>query len=159
MRTIRQHHHIFFLLLLLVAGCGDPSETVDRAKEMTSKAGHAIGEEAGTLFSSITAGYEKSVTAYDVRVAKELQSRGVTVSVAKQSEGSATNILSLYIINRLPVSGTLRIKLLNIATQEIGRATAAVSLPADNARYVPFAIDREVPLPLTRLIELDLKKE
>ena len=154
-----QRKHLLLILLTLAAGCGDPSETVDRARELTGKAGRAIGEGAGTFVSGVNAGYEKSILAYDVRIAPDLQARGVAVSVVKHAEAGVTNTLSLYIINRQPVAGTLRIKLLNIATQEIGRATAAVSLPADNARYVPFAIDREVPLPLTRLIELDLKKE
>lgn len=152
--------HIFVLLSagLLAAGCNQ-SETADKAKELTGKAGRAIGEEAGTFFSGIGAGYEKAVTAYDVRIAKDLLSKGVGVSVAKHAEGSATNTLSLYIINKQPVTGILRIKLFSAATQEIGRATAAVSLPADDARYVPFGLDKEIPLSLTTFIELDLKKE
>ena len=158
-----QHNYIMLLFLVLAAGCGDQTETVDRAKELTSKAGRAIGEGAGTFFSGVNAGYEKAVTAYDVRIAKELQTRGVAVSVAKHAEGSATNgwqqTLSLYILNRQPVAGTLRIKLFSAATQEIGRATTTVTLPADDARYVPFGIDKEIPLPLTKFIELDLKKE
>ena len=38
-----------------------------------------------------------------------------------------------------------------------GRATATVSLPPDDARYVPFGLNKEIPLSLTRFIELDLK--
>ena len=50
-------------------------------------------------------------------------------------------------------------RLYNAATQEIGHATAEVSLPADDARYVPFELNKEIPLSLTKFIELDLKKE
>ena len=153
---------ILLAATLLIVGCNQ-SETADRAKELTSKAGHAIGEGAGTFFAGVGAGYEKAVTAYDVHIANELAAKGVTVSVAKHAVGSGTNAaqttLSLYIINKHPVTGTLRIKLFTAATQEIGRATAAVSLPADDARYVPFALNKEIPLSLTKFIELDLKKE
>ena len=156
---MKSHIAILLAVWLLAAGCGDQSETADRAKELTGKAGRAIGEEAGTFFSGIGAGYEKAVSAYDVRIARDLLNKGVAVSVAKRTEGVATNTLSLYIINRQPVAGTLRIKLFSAATQEIGRATAAVSLPADDARYVPFGLDMEIPLSLTKFIELDLKKD
>jgi len=158
----------FLATLLLTSGmfctgCGDQSATVDRAKELTSKAGRAIGEGAGMFVSGIDAGYEQAVTTFDVRVARELLNIGVAVTIAKNANGGGTNgfqkTLSFYIINKQPVNGTLRIKLLNAATQEIGRATAVVSLPPDTARYVPFTIDREIPLPMTRFVELDLKKE
>ena len=158
MMNMKSHIAILLSAGLLAAGCNQ-SETADRAKELTGKAGRAIGEEAGTFFSGIGAGYEKAVSAYDVRIARDLQNKGVAVSVAKHAEGIATNTLSLYIINKQPVTGTLRIKLFSAATQEIGRATAAVSLPADDARYVPFGLDKEIPLSLTKFIELDLKKD
>ena len=151
---------ILLFATLVAAGCNQ-SDTADRAKELTSKAGHALGEGAGTFFSGIGAGYEKAVTAYDVRVAPELIAKGVTVSVAKHGEGTnaAQTTLSLYIINKHPVTGTLRIKLFSAATQEVGRATATVTLPTDDARYVPFHLSKEIPLVMTRFIELDLKKE
>ncbi len=149
------------ILPFLVSGC-DQGDSVERAKELSSKAGRAIGAGAGTFVSSVGAAYEKAVTAYDVRPSRELKAHGVAVSVGQQSEGCATNdwcrTLSLYIINQKPVAGTLRIRLFSAATQEIGRATAVVSLPADDARYVPFRLSQDVPLALTKFIELDLKK-
>jgi hypothetical protein len=149
------------ILTLLAAGCNQ-GDSVERARELSSKAGRAIGAGAGTFVSSVGAAYEKAVTAYDVRASRELKVHGVAVSVGQQTEGCATNgwdrTLSLYIINQKPVDGTLRIRLFSAATQEIGRATAAVSLPADDARYVPFRLSQDVPLALTKFIELDLKK-
>ena len=153
-----QRYCILLLFLVLTAGCSR-QEATDRAKELTGKAGRAIGEGAGTFFSGVGEGYEKAVTAYDVRIADELKARGLSVSVAKHNEGSATNTLSLYVINKQAVAGALRIRLFSAATQEIGRATAAVSLPTDNGQYVPFGLDKQIPLSLTKFIELDLKKE
>jgi hypothetical protein len=150
-----------WLLTLLLAGCG-PGDSVERARELSSQAGRAIGAGAGTFVSSVGAAYEKAVTAYDVRPSRELRARGVAVSVGQVAEGCVTNdwcrTLSLYVINQKPVEGTLRIRLFSAATQEIGRATAAVALPADEARYVPFRLTPDVPLALTKFIELDLKK-
>ena len=147
----------------LFTGCGEQSETMDRAKELTVKAGRAIGEGAGTFVSGVDEGYEKAVTTYDVRVAKELQLKGVAVTIAKHANGSGTNgpqkTLSFYVVNKQPVTGTLRIKLFNATTQEIGRATTAIALPVDNARYVPFVIDKDIPFSLTKFVEMDLKKE
>jgi hypothetical protein len=32
-------------------------------------------------------------------------------------------------------------------------------LPADDAKYVQFLLDKEIPVLMTKFIELDLKKE
>jgi hypothetical protein len=149
------------ILTLLLAGCSQ-GDSVERARELSSKAGRAIGAGAGTFVSSVGAAYEKAVTAYDVRPSRELRARGIEVSVGQVAEGCATNgwcrTLSLYVINHKPVDGTLRIRLFSAATQEIGRATAVVALPPDDARYVPFRLEPEIPLALTRFIELDVKR-
>ncbi|MBI3985824.1 MAG: hypothetical protein HY343_02805 [Lentisphaerae bacterium] len=62
-------------------------------------------------------------------------------------------------INKEPVSGHLRIRLFNDSDQEIGRATTPVSFPSDDARYVPFLLDKEIPVLMTKFVELDLKPE
>jgi hypothetical protein len=131
--------------------------------ENGNKAGKTLGEGLGAVFSGIGEGVEKSVTARDVRISDELVTKGVSVTVTKHTAGTATNQwqhgLSLYVVNKDAVAGTLRIKLFNGSTQEIGRATAPVTLPADDAKYIQFLLDKEIPVLMAKFIELDLKKE
>lgn len=131
--------------------------------ENGKRAGKVLGEGLGAVFSGLGEGVEKSVTARDVRIADELAKKGVSVTVTKHTAGSATNQwqhgMSLYVVNKDAVAGTLRIKLFNGSTQEIGRATAPVTLPADDAKYVQFLLDKEIPVLMAKFIELDLKKE
>lgn len=131
--------------------------------ENGNKAGKTLGEGLGAIFTGIGEGVEKSVTTRDVRISDELATKGVSVTVTKHTAGTATNQwqhgLSLYVVNKDAVTGTLRIKLFNGATQEIGRATSPVTLPADDAQYVQFLLNKEIPVLMTKFIELDLKKE
>ena len=41
--------------------------------------------------------------------------------------------------------------------QEIGRSTASIVFPADDARYVSFTLDKLVPIVITKYVEMDLK--
>jgi hypothetical protein len=88
--------------------------------------------------------------------------RGVSVTVTKHTAGTASNQwqhgLSLYLINKEAITGTFRIKLFNASSQEIGRATAPVVLPADDANYIPFLLEKEIPVLMTKFMELDMKK-
>ena len=147
--------------LVLSAGCGQ--ESMDKAKRATNKAGQVVGEGASSFFTGIGAGIDKTVTSYEVRLSDELKKAGVSVTVAKHIEGVASNnwrqALSFYVLNKAPVSGVLRLRLFNDKGQEIGRSIAPVAFGADDARYVPFYLDKEIPLALTRYVEMDLKKD
>ena len=131
--------------------------------ENGNKAGKTLGEGLGAVFSGIGEGVEKSMTARDVRISDELEAKGVSVTITMHTAGTATNQwqhgLSLYVVNKDAVAGTLRVKLFNGSTQEIGRATSPVTLPSDDAKYVQFLLDKEIPVLMTKFIELDLKKE
>lgn len=152
-------------LLLCLAWCSACSRQSlkERAKRATNKAGQVVGEGAGSFFTGVGAGVEKTITSYDVRLSDELKRLGVTVTIAKHAEASATNNgqhgLSFYILNKAPVAGTLVIRLFNDDRQEIGRAAAPVDFKADDARYTPFTLDKEIPISLTRYVELDLKRD
>lgn len=147
--------------LVLSGGCGQ--ESMDKAKRATNKAGQVVGEGASSFFTGIGAGIDKTIASYDVRLSNELKSAGVSVNVGKHVEGVASNnwrqALSFYVINKMPVTGVMRIRLFNDKGQEIGRSTAPIAFAADDARYVPFYLDKEIPLAMTRYVEMDLKKE
>lgn len=166
--------------MLLVAGCSRQSAE-DRARQATSKgtevvegvgeglskagnkAGKVMGEGLGAFFSGVGEGVEKSMTTRDVRISEELKAKGVSVTVTTYGNVVGTNqgqhALSIYVVTREAITGNLRIKLFNGASQEIGRAASAAILPADDAKYVQFLLDKEIPVLMTKFIELDLKKE
>ena len=70
-----------------------------------------------------------------------------------------TPTLSIYVQNQTPLTGTLRVRLFTDKDQEIGRATTPVVFAKDDARYVSFTLDREIPVTMTKYIQMDLKKE
>lgn len=142
---------------LLATGCG--KSIADRARGAANKAGQVVGEGAGNFFSGVGEGVERAVTTYDVRVADALKASGIAVTIAKHVDGVGTNgsTLSFYILNKLAFAGTLRIKLFNAADQEIGRSTAEVAFPPDDARYVAFPLDREIPLSVARYVVLETR--
>ena len=96
-----------------------------------------------------------------MRLSDELKATGVSVTIAKHTGGNESNNsqqgLSLYILNKTPVSGTLRLRLFSAKGQEIGRATTTIAFLADDARYVTFTLDKLVPIVMTKYAELDLK--
>jgi len=146
----------------LAAGCGRES-LKERAKHATNKAGQLVGEGASSFFTGVGEGVERTVTSYDVRLSEELKAKGVSVTIAKHTDGTASNNwqhgLSFYVLNKIPVAGVLRLKLFSDKGQEIGRATTPVALPADDAKYVAFALDKEIPVSMTKYVELDLKQD
>ena len=150
------------VLLIVSAGCGRES-LKEQAKRATNKAGELVGEGASSFFTGVGEGVDKTVTSYDVRLSEELKAKGVSVTIAKHTEGSATSNwqhgLSFYVLNKTSVSGGLRLKLFNDKNQEVGRATTPINLPADNAKYVAFTLDKEIPVSMTKYVELDLKRE
>ena len=150
------------LLAAIVAatGCG---RIKDKASRATNKAGQLVGEGASTFFTGVGAGIDKTVTTYDVRLSEELRSAAVTTTIAKRMDGSASNnwqqTLSIYIQNQTPLTGTLRIRLFNDKDQEIGRSTTPVVFSKDDARYVAFTLDKEIPVTMTKYVQMDLKQE
>ncbi len=152
---------ILLLTMIVVAtGCG---RVKDKASRATNKAGELVGEGASTFFSGVGAGIDKTVTTYDVRLSEELKSAAVSTTIAKRMDGSASNngqqTLSIYVQNQAPLTGTLRIRLFNDQDQEIGRSTTPVVFAKDDARYVSFALDKEIPMTMAKYIQMDLKKE
>lgn len=151
-------HLLLLMSLSVLAGCGRES-LAEKARRATNKAGQVVGEGAGSFFTGVGEGVERSVTSYDVRISGELKTAGVSVTIAKHVDPAGTNgpALSFYVMNKSPVTGTLRIRLFNAADQEIGRSIAVVDFKADDARYVPFALDREIPLTMARYVILERK--
>lgn len=144
--------------LLMLAGCGRESLT-EKARRASNKAGQVVGEGASSFFTGVGEGVERTVTSYDVRITDELKTAGVSVTIAKHVEPSGTNgpALSFYMMNKSAVAGVLRIRLFNATDQEIGRSSSTVDFKADDARYVPFALDREIPLTMARYVILERK--
>jgi len=148
--------------LVLCSGCGRES-LKDKAKRATNKAGQVVGEGASSFFTGVGEGVDKTITSYDVRLSDELKGLGVSVTIAKRMDGAASNNwqqgLSFYVLNKTPVSGALRLRLFNDKGQEIGRSSAQIVFGADDARYVPFTLNKEIPVSMTKYVELDLEKE
>ena len=146
--------------LVLAANCGH-DRLQDSAKHETSRAGQVIGEGATSFFQGLEEGAEKTVTNYDVRLSDELKTAGVSVTIAKHTDGDESNNyqqgLSFYVLNKAAIAGTLRLKLFSAKGQEIGRSTASIVFPADDARYVSFTLDKLVPIVITKYVEMDLK--
>jgi len=155
---------LFCLLIGLALGSGCGRESLrEKAKRASNQAGQVVGEGASSFFTGVGEGVEKTVTSYDARLSDELKALGVSVTIAKRVEPCASNnwqrALSFYVLNRAPVAGVLRLRLFNDKDQEIGRATTPVDFKADDARYVPFVLDKEIPLIMTKYVALDLKKD
>jgi len=151
---------LLLAVAVLVAGCG---RVKDKAAKATNKAGQLVGEGASTFFTGVGEGIDKTVTTYDVRLSEDLKAAGVSTTIAKRMDGSASNnwqqTLSIYVQNQGPLTGTLRVRLYNDKDQEIGRSSAAVVFAKDDARYVGFTLDKEIPVTMTKYLQMDLKKE
>jgi hypothetical protein len=147
-------------VMVFAAGCG---RVKDKASRATNKAGQLVGEGASTFFTGVGAGIDKTVTTYDVRLSEELRNAAVSTTIAKRMDGSASNnwqqTLSIYVQNQTPLTGTLRVRLFNDKDQEIGRSTTPVVFAKDDARYVSFTLDKEIPVTMTKYVQMDLKKE
>jgi len=159
---MNQIGYVTIVCLILCSGCGRES-LKDKAKRVTNKAGQTVGEGAGSFFTGVGEGIDKTVTTYDVRLSEELRSSSVSTTIAKRMNGSSSNnwqqTLSIYVQNQVPLTGTLRIRLFNDQDQEIGRSTSSVVFAKDDARYVSFMLDKEIPLTMAKYIQMDLKKE
>jgi hypothetical protein len=151
---------VLLAVMVFATGCG---RVKDKASRATSKAGQLVGEGASTFFTGVGAGIDKTVTTYDVRLSEELRSAAVSTTIAKRMDGSASNnwqqTLSIYVQNQTPLTGTLRIRLFNDNDQEIGRSITPVVFAKDDARYVSFTLDKEIPVTMTKYVQMDLKKE
>lgn len=150
-------------LLALTVCTGCSREAIrKKAKQATNKAGQVVGEGASTFFTGVGEGIVRTVTHYDVRLSDELKSLGLSVTIAQSvpaaGEDGKKPALSFYVLNQTALTGTLRLRLFNADGKEIGRSQARVDFAADDARYVPFVLDPEIPLSMTKYVELDLKK-
>jgi hypothetical protein len=151
---------LLFAVVVFATGCG---RVKDKASRATNKAGQLVGEGASTFFTGVGAGIDKTITTYDVRLSEELRSAAVSTTIAKRMDGSASNnwqqTLSIYVQNQTPLTGTLRVRLFNDKDQEIGRSATPVVFAKDDARYVSFTLDKEIPVTMTKYVQMDLKKE
>jgi hypothetical protein len=151
---------LLVMVAALASGCG---RVKDKAARATNKAGQLLGEGASTFFTGVGEGIDKTTTTYDVRLSEELRSAAVSTTIAKRMDGGASNnwqqTLSIYVQNQAPLTGTLRVRLFNDKDQEIGRSTTPVALAKDDARYIPFTLDKEIPVTMTKYVKMDLKKE
>jgi hypothetical protein len=151
---------LLLAVIVFAAGCG---RVTDKASRATNKAGQLVGEGASSFFTGVGAGIDKTVTTYDVRLSDELRSAAVSTTIAKRMDGSASNnwqqTLSIYVQNQTPLTGTLRVRLFNDKDQEIGRSTTPVVFAKDDARYVSFTLDKEIPVTMTKYLQMDLKKD
>ena len=155
------------LLLLLAAvlacsGCSRAKRAASRAADATksaaTKTGQAVGEHVGNFFAGVGEGVETSICDYAVEIADPaLAEAGLGVNLVRRVSESPTNsALSLYVLNKAPVSGTLRLRLLAADGREIGRSETAVSCPADAAGYLHFSIPSDMPTELVRSVSLTL---
>jgi hypothetical protein len=144
---------------ILLAGCGQVKEKANRT---SNKAGQLVGESAGNFFTGVGAGIDKTITTYDIRLSEDLKNAGIATTIAKRTDGSASNnwqqTLSIYMRNSAPLKGALRICLFNDKDQEIGRATTPIDFAKDDARYVSFTLEKETPVGMTKYMQMDLKK-
>jgi len=151
---------LLLMTLVCVTGCG---RVKDKATKATNKAGKLVGEGASTFITGVGEGIDKTITTYDVRLSDELKAAGVSTTIAKRVEGTADGsgerALSIYVQNQGPLTGNLRIRLYNENNQEIGRSTAAITFAKDDARYVSFVLDKEIPLTMTKYLKMDLKED
>lgn len=148
---------VLLLIMSLVVFCGCGIK--EKAKKATNKAGQVVGEGASSFFSGVGEGVDKTITDYDVRLSPELKELGLSTTIAKRVSINGKQALSFYILNKSPVSGRLRLKMFSDKGDEIGRSTAQIIFEADDARYVKFALDKEIPLMMVQYVELDLKLE
>lgn len=151
---------ILLAVIVVATGCG---RVKDKASRATNKAGQLVGEGASSFFTGVGAGIDKTVTTYDVRLSEQLRSAAVSTTIAKRMDVSASNngqqTLSIYVQNQTPLTGTLRVRLFNDKDQEIGRSTTPVVFAKDDARYVSFTLDKEIPVTMTKYVQMDLKNE
>jgi hypothetical protein len=148
---------VLLLMVGVVAFCGCGIQ--EKAKRATNKAGQVVGEGASSFFSGVGEGVDKTITDYDVRLSSELKELGLSTTIAKRVSTKGEDALSFYILNKSPVSGRLRLKMFNEKGDEIGRSTEEIIFEADDARYVQFGLDKEIPLMMVQYVELDLKLE
>lgn len=153
------------LLLAVLVACGGcsrakraASRAADATKSAAAKTGQAVGEHVGHFFAGVGEGIETSICDYAVEIADPaLVQAGLEVNLVRRVSESATNsVLSLYVLNEAPVSGTIRLRLLAADGREIGRSETAVSSPADAAGYLRFPIAADMPTELVRSVSLTL---
>lgn len=131
---------------LFLVGCGS-REGSD--KSVAQQAGDQVGRTVTDFARGVGHGVDKQLEV-SVELSEELTNLGLSKTVAKVAPYSAPptpgkdKVLSVYLIAQKPFAGQLLAKGLNAEGQEIGRATAEVTLAADDARYVIFTFPKEM---------------
>lgn len=129
-------------------GCGD-----GHAK----KAGQAVGETITDFAKGVGSGIDKRLEV-DVELSPKAVASGLSKTVAKSAgiDGQEKGI-TVYLLSRKPVSGSLIAKALNHEGAEIGRSVVDVDFAADDAEYVTFHFDKEIDSQLVERYLVDIK--
>lgn len=132
--------------VLFLVSCGS-REGSD--KSVAQQAGDQVGRSVTDFARGVGHGVDKQLEV-SVELSEELANLGLSKTVAKVAPYSVPptpgkdKVLSVYLISQKPFAGQLLARGLNAEGQEIGRATADVTLAADDARYVTFAFPEEM---------------
>jgi len=123
----------------------------DTAKKVGSKVGESLSE----FSSGIGEGIDKKMT-IEVELTEAILEKNLTHTIAK-SQGLGSNGISVYLISKDAVKGSLVTKALNEEGLEIGRSTVEIDFDEDDAKYVDFDFDRTMDLQLAKSFKIDLK--
>jgi len=149
------------LVLLLVFGCdGDGRKTFQQA-------GEHVGQSVTDFAKGVAKGVDNRLEV-PVELSEAVANLGLRITTAKTSDltagepGKSTadsdKTITVYFIARRPVKEWLRAVALNAKGDEIGRATAAVELSADDAKYVSFVFDKEMDSQLVEKYVVEIGK-
>jgi len=89
-----------------------------------------------------------------VSIGPELRAQGITQTT---SSVDGQNAISVYLISKTAVKGTLVAKAINESGQEIGSSNSELSLDADDAKLISFKFGAEVDATAVKSYLVDLK--
>ena len=134
----------------------------DALKKDGQNAGEAVGEGVGKVIKGLAVGLDAGVIAVEVRVSESLGTRGIKVTRAHRLESGdgpgKGHGVGAYIIFGEPASASVLVKAFDKSNQEVGRCIAELSGTKDQAGYVDFAFDKQVPLEAVQYYSLELSQ-